>query len=80
MVRPPHRAPNFQRNLTCTITLADGRQLVTLRDAGTVDLPALESLGLRGVARPAPTSFHLIVGPDAAATLHGLRGLIASEA
>ena len=27
------RALNFQRNLTCTITLADGRQLDTLRDA-----------------------------------------------
>ena len=33
MARPPRRASNFQRNLTCTITLADGRQLVTLRDA-----------------------------------------------
>ena len=33
MGRPLRRALNFQRNLTCTITLADGRQLVTLRDA-----------------------------------------------
>ena len=33
MGRPLRRALNFQRNLTCTITLADGRQLDTLRDA-----------------------------------------------
>ena len=33
MGRPLRRALNFQRTLTCTITLADGRQLVTLRDA-----------------------------------------------
>ena len=33
MGRLLRRALNFQRNLTCTITLADGRQLDTLRDA-----------------------------------------------
>ena len=33
MGKSPHRALNFQRNLTRTITLANGGQLVTLRDA-----------------------------------------------
>lgn len=55
------------------------RILVTLHQARGVDLAALGSHGLRGVARPAPTSVHLIVGPDAAATLRGLRRLIGNE-
>ena len=33
MARSSHRALNFQRNLTRTITLADGRQLKSLHDA-----------------------------------------------
>jgi len=33
MGRPLRRALNFQRNLTCTITLADGRQVKSLHDA-----------------------------------------------
>ena len=36
MDRLPHRALNFQRNLTRTITLADGRHLKSLHDARTV--------------------------------------------
>ena len=41
MAKPPHRALNFQRNLTRTITLADGRHLKSLHDARTVllDVP-----------------------------------------
>jgi len=52
------------------------RILVTVRAGGNIDLTTLASLGLRGIARPAPASLHLIVGPDAAATCHGLRRLI----
>ena len=36
MVRPPHRALNFQRTLTRTITLADGAQVKSLHDARAV--------------------------------------------
>ena len=36
LARSSHRALNFQRNLTRTITLADGRHLKSLHDARTV--------------------------------------------
>jgi N-acetylglucosamine PTS system EIICBA or EIICB component len=68
------------RGNVAALDLASTRVLVTLREAAMVDFPALVSLGLRGVARPAPTSLHLVVGPNAAATLQGLRSLIAEEA
>jgi N-acetylglucosamine PTS system EIICBA or EIICB component len=64
------------RGNVAALDTASTRILVTLRKAGAVDLPALESLGLRGIARPAPTSLHLVVGPNAEATLRGLRSLI----
>ncbi|MGB5133387.1 MAG: glucose PTS transporter subunit EIIB, partial [Steroidobacteraceae bacterium] len=68
------------RGNVAALDSASTRILVTLREAAVVDIPVLESLGLRGVARPAPTSLHLVVGPDAAATLYGLRRLIGNEA
>jgi PTS system N-acetylglucosamine-specific IIC component len=67
------------RGNVAALDAASTRVLVTLRDGGAVDLPALESLGLRGIARPVPTSLHLVVGPNTAATLQGLRGLIGNE-
>ena len=36
LARSSHRALNFQRDLTRTITLADGRQVKSLHDARTV--------------------------------------------
>jgi len=45
-----------------------------------VDFPALDSLGLRGLARPAPTSLHLVVGPNSSATADALRSLIGNDA
>ena len=36
MGKSPHRALNFQRNLTRTITLTDGGQVKSLHDARTV--------------------------------------------
>jgi phosphotransferase system IIB component len=54
---------------------ASTRILVTVRADADVDFAALASLGLRGIARPAPASLHLIVGPDAARTCQALRGL-----
>jgi phosphotransferase system IIB component len=41
------------------------RLLVTLNDAAAVNDATLRTLRLRGVARPAPHSLHLIVGPNA---------------
>ncbi len=52
------------------------RILVTLRDGAKVNLTDLESLGLRGIARPSATRLHLIVGPDAASTLRALRNRV----
>lgn len=40
--------------------LAQGRLLLTLRDANVIDEPALAALGVRGVARPAVGSVHLL--------------------
>jgi PTS system N-acetylglucosamine-specific IIC component len=49
------------------------RILVTLRDGSLADGPALDALELRGIARPAPKSVHLLIGPDAAAVLEELQ-------
>jgi PTS system N-acetylglucosamine-specific IIC component len=57
---------------------ASTRVMVTLRDAAFADNEALRALRLRGIAQPMPTSLHLVIGPDAGATLHGLRRLIES--
>ncbi|RPH47034.1 MAG: hypothetical protein EHM84_08655, partial [Lysobacterales bacterium] len=59
---------------------ASTRVLVTLRDAASADQDALRALRLRGIAQPMPTSLHLVIGPDAAGTLHGLSRLIDSSA
>jgi len=64
------------RENIAALELASTRILVTLRDSAGADFAALGSLGLRGVARPAPASLQLIVGPDAPAAYQGLRGLI----
>jgi PTS system N-acetylglucosamine-specific IIC component len=52
------------------------RILVMVRDAAGVDHSALATLALRGIARPAPSSLHFIVGPDSAAAYQELRRLI----
>ena len=44
---PPRRAPNLQRNLARTITLADGRQVKSLREARTVLLDMSGSVNAR---------------------------------
>ena len=44
---PPRRAPNLQRNLARTITLADGRQVKSLHDARTVLLDLSGSVNAR---------------------------------
>jgi len=49
------------------------RMLVTVRDAGAVDENALRQK-VRAVARPAPESLHVIVGPEAAAWIARLKG------
>jgi PTS system N-acetylglucosamine-specific IIC component len=45
------------------------RVRVGLADPKAVDERTLRSLGLRGVARPAPGRIHLLIGPDAGAAL-----------
>lgn len=67
------------RGNVAAVDIASTRILVTVHEAGMIDLPALETLGLRGIARPAPTCLHLVVGPGAAATLRGLQNLIGGK-
>ncbi len=64
------------RDNVATLEAASTRVLVTLRDGAAVRLEALRALRLRGIARPAPASLHLVIGPDASATVDGLRRLI----
>jgi N-acetylglucosamine PTS system EIICBA or EIICB component len=44
------------------------RLLVTVADDARVDEPALAAAAIRGFARPAPRSLHLLIGPDVATT------------
>ena len=55
------------------IETASTRVLVSLREAASVDMDALRVLGLRGIARPAATSVHLVIGNDAAAFAERMR-------
>ena len=50
MTKPPRPAPNFQRNLARTITLADGRQLKSLHDARELVLDVFGSVNARSGA------------------------------
>ena len=50
------------------------RLCVAVRDPGAVDEAALERLA-RAIARPTPTSVHLIMGPGAGAAAQALRAL-----
>ena len=64
------------RGNVAALELASTRILVTVREGAGVDFSALGALALRGIARPAPTRLHLVVGPDAAARYQELRKLI----
>ncbi len=58
------------------IDVVSTRLLISLRDATPVDETALRSIGLRGIARPAPDRLHLLIGPGAAKALQELRALV----
>jgi N-acetylglucosamine PTS system EIICBA or EIICB component len=76
--------PNLSRLLAAlggasnlrAVELAATRLRVRLADPALVDSAAVQALGLRGVARPAPNCLHLLIGPGpaAAATAALLRG------
>jgi PTS system N-acetylglucosamine-specific IIC component len=51
------------------------RLLVRVADDSRVDVPALAALAIRGFARPAPGSLHLLIGPGAAGTGEALARL-----
>ena len=53
-----------------------GRVLIAIADGSAVDEPALQSLGLRGVARPSAGSVHLL-DADAALLQRELNALVA---
>ncbi len=54
---------------------ACSRVRLTLADDGKVDEAALGALGVRGLAHPAPGSWHVLLGPDADRVAQGLRVL-----
>ena len=53
-----------------------GRIRFTVVDAGKVSEDALLSLGVRGLARPAADSVHVLLGPNAERVAGGLRSLL----
>lgn len=50
------------------------RLIVEVRDPGSVDGPALDSAGFRGVAQVGTRTWHVIVGPQAAEVRERMRG------
>jgi PTS system N-acetylglucosamine-specific IIC component len=63
-----------RRNLT-DLGTASTRLLVTVRDAASIDEKALQALGLRGIARPASQTLHILIGPNAGAAHTALQAL-----
>jgi len=53
--------------------IASTRLCFTVREDADVDDVRLASLGLRGIARPAPNRVHAVIGPRAAEMLEALR-------
>jgi len=51
------------------------RLRVIVRDASSIDDVALQKLGVRGVARPATDTLHILIGPNAGAAGQALQGL-----
>jgi len=60
-----------------SVEVTDSRLRVHVAQATAVDVPALRSLGLRGVAVAEPDRIHLILGPGAAQTGLALRQQLA---
>jgi len=60
-----------------SVEVTDSRLRIQVARATAVDVPALRSLGLRGVAVPEPDRIHLILGPGAAQTGAALRQQLA---
>jgi phosphotransferase system IIB component len=60
-----------------TLEASGTRILATLRDGALARDSDLSALSLRGFARPAPHSVHLLMGPDVAGILSEFRRQIA---
>lgn len=65
---------NVLEAVTCS-----SRIVLTLKDGLIVDDAALAALGGRGLARPAPASLHVIIGPQAHLIGEALRSLVAGR-
>ena len=59
-----------------TVEAAASRLRITVADASVVDPSVIRSLGLRGVAVPAPGCVHVLVGPAASEACTSLRRLL----
>jgi PTS system N-acetylglucosamine-specific IIC component len=58
--------------------VASSRLRVRVTDASAVDETAMQTLGLRGIARASPDRIHVLIGPAVQDTLAQLRALMAS--
>jgi len=58
------------------VEAAASRLRIRVADASVVDPSAIRSLGLRGVAVPAPGCVHVLVGPAASEACISLRRLL----
>jgi PTS system N-acetylglucosamine-specific IIC component len=58
------------------VKLAASRLCIAVKDANAVVNSRLAELSLRGVARPAPTSLHFVLGPSAGAVFQELNAIL----
>jgi PTS system N-acetylglucosamine-specific IIC component len=64
------------RSNVSEVAPGSSRVLAKVRDAAAVDAGKLSALGARAIARPAPDSVHLIVGPGADALAQAIGALL----
>lgn len=68
-----------RRNIRETQAVASSRLRVRVADGSAIDEEAIRSLGLRGMARPAPDLVHLLIGPAAEQANASLRALAGTK-
>ena len=73
---PPRRAPNFQRNLARTVTLADGWQVKSLHDARELLLEVFGSVNARSGALDHAIRLLLRARADSAAATDAIDRLL----
>jgi len=64
------------KNVNEIEAVASSRLRIRVADGNAIDESAIVSLGLRGIARPAPDRVHVLIGPAAPHALELLRVLL----